>query len=106
MSDKEPEANIEQSDNSPTADLPEDSRAASPSPAPDDIEPRVVYRRTDPNDNTTQSPSSRVNSVWVRGLAPAIMPLIIGFLFLLILIFMLGFLSVRRMDEVSVAVLD
>lgn len=33
------------------------------------------------------------------------MPLIIGFLLLLILIYVLGFLSVRRMDEVSVSVL-
>jgi signal transduction histidine kinase len=34
------------------------------------------------------------------------MPLIVGFLLLLILIFVLGALSVRRMDEVSVAVLE
>jgi len=106
MSEKEPEGKIEQPDKGPAAGGPEDSRAASPSPAPDDTEARVVYRRTDRTNGTTQSPSSLARSVWARQLAPAIMPLIVGFLLLLILIFMLGFLSVRRMDEVSVAVLD
>jgi len=106
MSEKEPEGKIEQPDKGPAAGGPEDSRAASPSPAPDDTEARVVYRRTDRTKGTTQSPSSLARSVWARQLAPAIMPLIVGFLLLLILIFMLGFLSVRRMDEVSVAVLD
>jgi signal transduction histidine kinase len=37
--------------------------------------------------------------------APAVTPLFLGFLVLLILISVLGFLSVRRMDEVSIAVL-
>jgi signal transduction histidine kinase len=41
-----------------------------------------------------------------RGLAPAVTPLIIGFALLLIVISALGYLSVRRMDEVSVQVLD
>jgi signal transduction histidine kinase len=98
--------NIGRPEKGPAAGVPEDSRAASPSPAPDDIEPRVVYRRPDQTNGTTQSQSTRANSVWARQLAPAIMPLIVGFLLLLILIFVLGFLSVRRMDEVSVAVLD
>ena len=106
MSDKEPDGNNEQPDQVPAAGVPEDSGAASPSPSPEDDQPRVVYRRTDATEGATQSPSLRANSVWARELAPAIMPLIVGFLLLLILIFMLGFLSVRRMDEVSVAVLD
>ncbi|MDQ2920128.1 MAG: ATP-binding protein [Acidobacteriota bacterium] len=106
MSEKEPEGSIEQPDKAPTAHVSEDSRVASPSPAPEDNEPRVVYRRTDVTNGATQSPSLPAYSVWARGLAPAIMPLFVGFLLLLILIFVLGFLSVRRMDEVSVAVLD
>lgn len=73
-----------------------------------DGEPRVVYRRTDgpaaskPSSEPASSPPRR----WPQGIAPAIVPLVVGFLLLLILIFMLGLLSLRRMDEVSVAVLD
>jgi len=66
----------------------------------------VVYRRTDPINAPRQSGSSRVNNQRARGLAPALVPLIVGFLALLILIGVLGVLSVRRMDEVSNAVLD
>ncbi len=106
MSEIEPKGNIEQPDQGPAAGVPEDSRTASPSPAPENDHPRVVYRRTDATNGTPQSPSPRAISVWARELAPAIMPLIVGFLLLLILIFVLGFLSVRRMDEVNVAVLD
>src|SRR2546421_2198997 len=106
MSDKDPEVNIEQPDQIPAASRPEDSDGALPSPSAEDDEARVVYRRTDARKGAPQSASSRANSVRARELAPAIMPLIVGFLLLLILIFMLGLLSVRRMDEVSVAVLD
>src|SRR5216684_3087045 len=106
MSDKEPKGIIEQPDNGPAAGVPEDSGAASPSPSPENDQPRVVYRRKDATEGATQSASPRANSVRARELAPAIMPLIVGFLLLLILIFVLGLLSVRRMDEVSVAVLD
>jgi signal transduction histidine kinase len=66
---------------------------------------RVVYRRTDVPASPSPSPVRRVKNVLSRELAPALMPLIVGFLLLLILISVLGFLSVRRMDEVSVAVL-
>ncbi len=41
-----------------------------------------------------------------REIAPAITPLIIGFTLLLVLISVLGYLSVQRMDEVSFRVLD
>lgn len=41
-----------------------------------------------------------------REIAPAITPLVIGFTLLLVLISVLGYLSVRRMDEVSFRVLD
>ena len=105
MSDKDP-VNIEQPDPGAAAGVPEDSGAASPSPSQENDQPRVVYRRTDGTASPTPSLLPRANSVWARKVAPAIMPLIVGFLLLLILIFMLAFLSVRRMDEVSVAVLD
>ena len=41
-----------------------------------------------------------------REISPAIMPLIVGFLLLLILILVLGYLSVSRMNEVGRTVLD
>jgi signal transduction histidine kinase len=69
-------------------------------------EATVVYRRTEPANPGRQSPASRANSNRVRGLAPAIVPLITGFLLLLILILVLGMASVRRMDEVSNAVMN
>lgn len=72
----------------------------------DKEETNVVYRRTEPTNGPGQSRSSRANSHRVRGLAPAIMPLIVGFLLLLILIAVLGVLSIRRMDEVSNTVLN
>jgi len=103
MSEKEPEGNSEQPDQVPVAGVPEDFGVAS---SHENDQPRVVYRRTDGTASPTQSLLPRANSVWARKVAPAIMPLIVGFLLLLILIFMLAFLSVRRMDEVSVAVLD
>lgn len=72
----------------------------------EDDQPRVVYRRVDAAVSSGQaSGPAPPTSVWAREIAPAIMPLIIGFLLLLILISVLGFLSVRRMDEVSRAVL-
>ena len=62
--------------------------------------PEVVYRRTPgrgvPPTKPTESLRART-----RRLAPAIMPLIIGFLLLLSLIFGLGRWSVNQMDQVS-----
>ncbi len=59
--------------------------------------PQVVYRKTpDPNAPRAQSAFSSL-----RGFAPALWPLIIGFLLLLGLISGLGILNVRRMDEVG-----
>ena len=52
----------------------------------------------------SQTPTE-TGSIWTRELAPAVMPVVIGFILLLILISVLGYFSVRRMDEVSVAVL-
>ncbi|MBC8028545.1 MAG: hypothetical protein H7Z16_00375 [Pyrinomonadaceae bacterium] len=67
----------------------------------------VVYRRTDPADDSGPQPGpATVPRRRLQGIAPAIIPLIGGFALLLVLIFMLGLLSGRRMDEVSVAVMD
>lgn len=91
-------------------DGPEGASESRPSVSPPPTEednPTLVYRRQEgaeePVAGAATQPASP--SAWSRELAPAIMPLIIGFLLLLILIYVLGFLSVRRMDEVSVAVL-
>ena len=105
MSDKNPKLDHEPQDAGPKAGAPEDSPGGSPSPGPETDQPRVVYRRTDVTKDTAQPPGRTIN-VRARELAPAIVPLFVGFLLLLILISILGFLSVRRMDEVSVAVLD
>jgi signal transduction histidine kinase len=64
---------------------------------PGDKHPEVVYRRTPAGDERrVKSALSRL-----RGFAPALGPLIIGFLLLLGLIYGLGYLSVQQMDSVS-----
>jgi signal transduction histidine kinase len=70
----------------------------------------VVYRRIDTTegDAESRSPSPEETNAraHAREIAPAITPLIIGFTLLLVLISVLGYLSVQRMDEVSFRVLD
>jgi signal transduction histidine kinase len=66
--------------------------------------PEVVYRRT-PESGVGANPSRSFES-WRRGIAPAITPLIIGFLLLLGIISVLGFLSLRLMDAVGFEVRD
>ncbi len=67
----------------------------------------MVYRRTTPSEaaDGVAEPDSSVTSRRSNRLAPAIIPLFAGFLLLLILIFILGLLSVRRMDEVGIKVM-
>ncbi|HEV7680747.1 MAG TPA: ATP-binding protein [Pyrinomonadaceae bacterium] len=93
---------------------PEDARSVSAEarvspPPPDEPEPtRVVYQRPafgKAQVRVTASPATQ-KSIWTRELSPAIIPLIVGFLLLLILIGVLGYLSVSRMDDVGGAVLD
>jgi nitrogen-specific signal transduction histidine kinase len=103
MSDNKPKGEIEHPENGASADVPEGSGAASPSQ--EDDQPRVVYRRKEAGSGATQTDSLRATSIWARKLAPAVLPLIVGFLLLLLLISVLGVLSVQRMDEVSVKVL-
>lgn len=61
---------------------------------PSEKHPEVVYRKT-----TTPQPTPALSRL--RGLAPALAPLLIGFLLLLGVIVSLGYLSVRQMDSVS-----
>ncbi len=78
-----------------------------PSTLEDDPKPRVVYRRQDaneaiePGDAAAQPVSGRS-----RQLAPATMPLIVGFLILLVLISLLGVVTARRMEYVGATVLS
>src|ERR1700682_1998061 len=83
------------------------SNTHRPDPGPeDDPKPRVVYRRQEPLQNLEPGDSAaQAMSGWTQQLAPAIMPLIIGFLILLVLILVMGIVSGRRMDEVGGAVL-
>ena len=87
---------------------PDDDSTAPPAPPRDDAEDNstVVYRRFDPNSPQSPSRMSGPKRSWIQRIAPAVTPLFLGFLVLLFLIYVLGFLSVRRMDEVSVAVMS
>jgi len=71
-------------------------------------EPRVVYHRAELTKSNAYADVSTppARNIWVRELSPAVVPLIVGFLLLLILIGGLGLLSVNRMDEVGNAVLN
>jgi signal transduction histidine kinase len=84
----------------------EESHASQPVAAEPDAA-RVVYRRIAPDETSAFAPIGKPLkiSIWRRELSPAIIPLILGFLSLLILIGVLGYLSVRRMDEVGQTVL-
>ena len=64
---------------------------------PAEKHPQVVYRKSSDRDGT------RVRSALssLRGYAPALAPLIIGFLLLLVLISGLGFLSLKKMNDVG-----
>jgi signal transduction histidine kinase len=71
-------------------------------------EPKIVYRRAEPTETNADVlvPVSAATNVRLGQLSPAIVPLIVGFLLLLVLIAVLGLLSVNRMDEVGNAVLN
>ena len=67
--------------------------------------PTVVYRRADaPEENALSTPTQ--SSIWTREISPAIIPLVVGFLLLLGLIFTVAWISVSRMDSVGRSVLD
>ncbi len=111
MDNRENEIDIDQPDqidqaSVATADA--ESQAVAPPSAGELDAPRVVYRRPDSTNPDAHVPSTQMaaGSIWTHELSPAIIPLIVGFLLLLVLIVGLGILSVRRMDEVGHAVLD
>lgn len=106
MTKKEHETDTDQAENGGASGVNGDSGAPLASASAELDEPRVVYRRTELAETNAHAPvSTPPTKSWVREISPAIMPLVVGFLLLLILIFVLGLLSVRRMDEVSVAVM-
>jgi len=106
MTKKEHETDTDQAENGGASGVNGDSGAPLASASAELDEPRVVYRRTEPAETNAHAPvSTPPTKSSVREISPAIMPLVVGFLLLLILIFVLGLLSVRRMDEVSVAVM-
>lgn len=92
-------------DDTPTT-IASEANESSPSSGDDG---EVVYRRaaaaegTEPGVSSSAVSRARGRS---RQIAPAISPLIFGFTVLLALILTLGYLSVRRMDDVSFRVLD
>ena len=67
-------------------------------PAPEK-RPEVVYRRT-PEGGAGNVRAQSFES-WRRGIAPAIIPLIVGFALLLGIFAGVGYLSVREMDSVT-----
>src|SRR5258708_9462295 len=93
----------------PESELPGQPEERNDRNEPDGIEapPQVVYRRTDaanPEHTRVAGPASGPGSR--RELAPGVTPLVIGFTLLLIVISVLGFLSLRRVDDVGFQVLD
>ena len=96
--DKDPQVELDRAANG-------DDAPPTPAPVPPatDEDPKTVYRRADITE--TEAERSGPSSIWTRELAPAVTPLVIGFMLLLILISVLGFLSVRRMEDVRITVL-
>jgi signal transduction histidine kinase len=107
MIDKE-ETNPDQPDKADASDVDEEGASPSPGPIEEIDPPRIVYHRPEPTETNASASASigTARSIWTREISPAIMPLVVGFLLLLILILVLGFLSVSRMNEVGRTVLD
>ena len=84
-----------------------DSNNKTPVPHADPNEPRVVYRRADSADGGSSGDRlAGPGSSFVRSLAPAVTPLLIGFTLLLIVICVLGFFSIHKVEGVGFEVLD
>lgn len=107
MTDKE-ETIPDQPDKADVSDVSEESASPARGPIEELDPPRTVYRRPEPTDTNASALSSTgtVRSIWTREISPSIMPLVVGFLLLLILILVLGLLSVSRMNQVGRDVLD
>jgi signal transduction histidine kinase len=109
MTRNEHETNTGQPNKADTSGNGEDPRTPlDETPTGEPAEPRVVYHRAALTESNAYADASTppLRNVWVRKISPAIVPLIVGFLLLLILIGVLGLLSVNRMDEVRNAVLN
>jgi signal transduction histidine kinase len=100
----------DKSDSKPNSDSsqPRDESASAPLEAIHETSPpRTVYRRTDLPGTAANAPQKAAPAgVWTRDLSPAIAPLIVGFLLLLLLVGVLGWLSVSKMNHVSQTVLN
>jgi len=72
----------------------------TPNPTGQTDHNEVVYRRA-PRQGDEERPPGPTMRARARELAPALTPLIIGFTLLLVLISVLGYWSVRRMDDVN-----
>ena len=107
MTDKE-ETNTDQPDKADASLVGAESASPSRSPIEEIEPPKIIYRRPDPTaaNAATSASTGTARSFWTREISPAIMPLVVGFLLLLILILVLGLLSVSRMNEVGRAVLE
>ena len=70
----------------------------------------VVYRRLSPGVEKSETPDGkrekRAQAVVTPPLAPTLKTIIVGFLLLLGLVILLGYLSVRKTDEVGAKILD
>jgi signal transduction histidine kinase len=104
----EKETNTDQPEKADVSDVAAEAAAPSQSLIEEVDPPRVVYHRADPTEtNAAASPSpAAARGIWTRELSPAIVPLVAGFVVLLILILVLGYLSVSRTTEVGRTVLD
>jgi signal transduction histidine kinase len=103
------ETNTGQPNKTDTSGSGEDPRTPlDENPTGEPAEPRVVYHRAELTESNAYADVSTApaRNVWVREISPTIVPLVVGFLLLLILIGVLGLLSVSRMDEVRTAVLN
>lgn len=96
------------SDQSSQSDAPRAGGSSGSTPSEESPAPVTVYRRTDSTDTNTyiSAATSPDKSIWRSEISPAIVPLLVGFLLLLILIAGLGYLSVNRTNEVGQAVLN
>ncbi|HLA09019.1 MAG TPA: ATP-binding protein [Pyrinomonadaceae bacterium] len=66
-----------------------------------------VYRRIDPSPRLQRTPGRSLNiRTRARELAPTVVPLLIGFALLLSLIFIIGYLSAKKMDALNQVVLE
>ncbi len=86
----------------------EPSASGSTSPTANADHSQAVYRRVNPalNENAGPGPSNDGIRLRARLIAPTVTPLLIGFTLLLVVIFVLGHLSVSRMNDVHFNALD